>query len=481
MKKTLFSKLLKTYVLITLLSITVAILFFYLFFKSYYFNEKEHQLITQGEKMAGLLSPHLKNSQLKESIQIIDHYNLVNTSRMWIVNKDGKLISELEDQSITNHLQPKTDQLERALNGEIITSHGFVKYIDDPVLSVAVPILAGREVIGVIFVCNPLSDITASVIEALKIVIFAGITSLIIVAFVSYFISQSITRPINEITKASLEMMKGNFTHQPKVHSADEIGKLALTFNNMRQTLDKTLQDLENEKNKMVAMERMQREFVANASHELRTPLTSVRGYLEGMLDGVINSKEQDHKYLRIILKETIRLHRLVNSLLDLSRIESGQIKVNKREIPLPEVINLSVEKLMPLAQDQFINLETDLPSQLPNVIGDEDLIEQVLINYITNAIRFTPEDGTITVKAVPHENEVHVHVSDTGVGIYPEELKHIWKRFYKVDKDRPLSKEGAGLGLSLVQEIMNRLEGKAWAKSTVNEGSTFSFSLKSA
>lgn len=481
MKKTLFSKLLKTYVLITLLSITIAILFFYLFFKSYYFNEKEHQLITQGEQMAQLLSPYMKNSQLKESNQIIDHYNLVNTSRMWIVNKDGKLISELEDQSITNHLQPKIEQLERAFNGEIITSHGFVKYIDDPLLSVAIPIFAGSEVIGVIFVCNPLSDITASVIEALKIVTFAGIISLIIVAFVSYFISQSITSPINEITEASLEMMKGNFTHEPKVHSADEIGKLAFTFNNMRQALDKTLQDLENEKNNMAAMERTQREFVANASHELRTPLTSVRGYLEAMLDGVINNKEQDRKYLRIILKETIRLHRLVNSLLDLSRIESGQIKVNKKEISLSEVINLSIEKLMPLAQDRFINLKAELPAHLPNVMGDEDLIEQVLINYITNSIRFTPEDGTITVKAVLHEKEVHVHVSDTGVGINPEELHNIWKRFYKVDKDRPLSKEGAGLGLSLVQEIMIRLDGKAWAESIVNEGSTFSFSLKIA
>ncbi|WP_458411485.1 ATP-binding protein [Schinkia sp. CFF1] len=479
MKKTLFSKLLKTYVLITVLSIMIAILFFYLFFKSYYFNEKEQQLITQGEKMSQILSPYLQESNFTQVIQIVNEYNQVNSSKIWIVDKNGELVSELKNQSIKEHLQPKSDQLKKALKGEIITSHGFTKYIDDPVLSVAVPILANNQVVGVTFVCNPLSDITLSVIEALKIVIFAGAISLIIVAFVSYFISQSITKPINEITECSLEMIKGNFTQQPKVHSSDEIGKLADTFNNMRQALNKSLQDLENEKNKIAEMERMQREFVANASHELRTPLTSIRGFLEAMLDGIITSKEQENKYLRISLKETIRLHRLVNSLLDLSRIESGQMKCNKREIVLSDIINRTVLKLIPLAEDRFIDLKTDIPTTVPTVLGDEDLVEQVLINYITNAIRFTPEDGSITVKVVTDHDNVQVHVIDTGVGIAPEELQNVWKRFYKVDKDRSLSKEGAGLGLALVHEIIERLDGRAWVESTVNQGSSFCFSLK--
>ncbi|HHY74953.1 MAG TPA: cell wall metabolism sensor histidine kinase WalK [Bacillus bacterium] len=481
MKKTVFSKLLKTYLLITLLSILIAILFFYLFFKSYYFNEKEQQLITQGEKMAQILNPYLESSNFIQINRIINEYNHINTSRMWIVDQNGELLSELKNQSIKDHLQPKSDQLEKALQGEVITSHGFIKYIDDPVLSVAVPIFADKQVVGVIFVCNPLSDITVSVIEAMKIVMIAGLLSLIIVAFVSYFISQSITKPINEITKCSLEMIKGNFTQQPKVHSSDEIGKLADTFNTMKQALEKSLHDLESEKNKIAEMERMQREFVANASHELRTPLTSIRGYLEAMLDGVITSKEQEHKYIRISLKETIRLHRLVNSLLDLSRLESGQMKVHKKEIELSEVINRTVAKLIPLAEDRFIVLKTDISTNLPTVLGDEDLIEQVLINYITNAIRFTDEDGQITIKAIAFEDHVHVHVIDTGIGIAPEELPNVWKRFYKIDKDRPLTKEGAGLGLALVHEIMNRLDGRAWVESTLNKGSSFSFSLQIA
>jgi signal transduction histidine kinase len=478
-KKTLFSKLFKTYVIVTLLSIVIVSFFFYLFFKSYYFNAKEQQMITQGEKMAHLLSPYIKDHDFNRSNEIINEYNEVNISQMWIVNKDRKFISHIEGQNNPDHLHPKTNQLESALKGEVATNYGMVKFLNTPVVTVAVPIYVNGKVVAAIFVCNPLSDIKESIIQTWQIVIFAGIISILIVAFVSYFISQTITKPIKEITKSSLEMIKGNFTKQAKVSSSDEIGILAGTFNTMMLTLDKTLRDLENEKNKMAEMERLQREFVANASHELRTPLTSVRGYLEALLDGVVSSEELENKYLRITHKETLRLQRLVNGLLDLSKIESGQIKIHKKELNLSEIINRTVMNLEPLADDRLLSLKVDLPEHLPAVLGDEDLIQQVLINYITNAIRFTSEGGNITAKADVHEDEVHVHIIDTGIGINPDELSKVWKRFYKINQVNPSSKEGVGLGLSLVKEIMVRLDGRAWAESVVNQGSIFSFSLK--
>lgn len=483
MKKSLSSKLIKTYVLVTLLSIVVASLLFYIFFRSYYFKAKEDQLLSQGTEIAEIVSPYIKNKEFDRSNEIVNIYNKVNISRMWIVNEDRKFISGLEELTNTEHLWPKTDQLERALKGEVVTNYGKVSHVGEslqgPVLSVALPIYVDGKVAGVIFVCNPLSDITNSITQALRIMIFAGIIAIFIVMFVSYFISRSITKPIKEITEISLEITKGNFTHQAKVYSSDEIGRLAETFNYMTITLDKTLRDLENEKNKMAEMERMQREFVANASHELRTPLTSVRGYVEALLDGVVSSREQENKYLRIILKETLRLHRLVNSLLDLSRIESGQTKINKKEINLSEIIQRTAMNFESLAEDRQIDLQVDIPKDLPSVLGDDDLIQQVLINYITNAIRFTPEGGKIVVKAVNEKEEVHVHVIDTGIGIESEEVSKVWKRFYKSNNSRTLSKEGAGLGLSLVKEIMERLEGRAWVESTLGKGSTFSFALR--
>lgn len=479
MKKNLFSKLLGTYVLVTLLSIVIASLFFYIFFSQYYLVIKEKQILTQGKEMSSVLSSYIKNKDLGKVNELVDNFNKFNISHMWIVDKNSAIISGSQEITHADDLCPNSDQLKRALKGEVVYNKGIIKYVNEPVLSVALPIHVGEKVEGAIFVCNPMSDITNSIMEALKIVIFAGVIAIFISVFVSYFISKSIVKPIKEITLISLEMSKGNFSKKAKVYSSDEIGKLAETFNYMMVTLDKTMRDLEDERNKMMKLEKVQRQFVANASHELRTPLTSVRGYVEAILDGVSNDKDQERKHLRIILKETLRLHRLVNSLLDLSRIESGQIKIDKKDLNISEIIHRSVLKLKPIIEDQGIQVIVDAPVNLPEVLSDEDLIDQVMINYITNAVRFTSDGGSITVRAERNENEVYVHVIDTGTGIPSVELTKIWGRFYKIDETRQLSKEGAGLGLSLVKEIMGILGGSAWVESEVGKGSIFSFSLK--
>lgn len=478
MKNSLFSKLLGTYVLVTLLSIGVISLLFYAFFSNYYFDVKEKQLLSQGEEMAKVLSPYMEDNDLSLSNEIVNVFNKANISRIWVVNNYGDIVSGFEGLKKTDDRCPEDVQLQKALKGEIVTNRGNISHVEEPVLSVALPVYVDNKIKGAVFVCNPLSDITASIFQTLKIVIWAGIIAISIVVFVSFYISRSITKPIKEITEISLEMTKGNFNQKVKVFSSDEIGKLAETFNFMMVTLDRSLRDLEDEKNKMAEMERIQREFVANASHELRTPLTSIRGYLEAILDGVIRGKDQERKHLRIILKETLRLHRLVNSLLDLSRMESGQVKTNIKDLNISEIIERTVTKLEPLIEDHQLDLEVDISKNLPIVPGDEDLIEQVLINYITNAIRFTPAGGKITVKAEKCDNEARVHVIDTGIGIPPQELPKVWKRFYKINESRPLSKEGAGLGLALVKEIMGLLGGEAWAESEPGQSTVFSFSL---
>lgn len=480
MKKSLFRKLLGTYSLVALISIVIISLFFYLFFSQYYFGVKEKQLLIQGREMSKILSNYIKNEDLVKVNELVDNFNKVNASHMWIVDKNNSIISGSGEITHTeDELCPNSNQIKRALKGEVVYNKGIIKYVSEPVLSVALPIYVEDKVEGAVFVCNQLSDIINSIMEAFKIVIFAGVIAIFISIFVSYFISMSIVKPIKEITAISLEMSKGNFSQKAKVYSSDEIGKLAEGFNYMMVTLDKTMRDLEDERNKMMKLEKLQRQFVANASHELRTPLTSVRGYIEAILDGVINDKERERNILRIILKETLRLHRLVNGLLDLSRIESGQIKVNIKELDIAKIISGTLTKLRLIIEDREIEAIADLPLNIPKVLGDEDLIEQVIINYLTNAVRFTPEEGRIVVKVQEDEGEVHVHVIDTGIGIPSGELSKVWERFYKVNETRQLSKEGAGLGLALVKDIIELLSGRAWAESEEGKGSTFSFGLK--
>lgn len=477
-KKNLFSKLLGTYTLVTLISIIIVSLFFYIFFSQYYFAVKEKQLLIQGKEMGDILSDYIMNEDFEKVNELVDNFNKVNISHMWIVDKNNNIISGNKELNHDDKICPNSSQVERALKGEEVYNKGIIKYVNEPVLSVALPIYAENKIEGAIFVCNPLSDIINSIMQTFKIVIFAGVIAIFISVFVSYFISMSIVKPIKKITDISLEISKGNFSNKVPVYSSDEIGKLAETFNYMMVTLDKTMRDLEDEKNKMSKLEKSQRQFVANASHEIRTPLTSVRGYVEAILDGVIKDKEEERRHLSIILKETLRMHRLVNSLLDLSRIESGQIKVNKRKLNISEIINRTAMKLKPIIEDQEIKLLLDISENLPMVWGDDDLIEQVIINYITNAVRFTPAGGSIIIMAEQHNNEVCVHTIDTGVGISVEELNKVWRRFYKIDKTRQLSKEGAGLGLSLVREIIQLLGGRTWAESELGKGSDFSFSL---
>jgi len=254
MKKSLFNKLLGTYVIVTLLSIVIASLFFYIFFSQYYFGVKEKQILTQGKEMSNVLSSHIKNKDLGKVNELVDNFNKFNISHMWIVDKNSAIISGSQELTHADDLCPNSDQLKRALKGEVVYNKGIIKYVNEPVLSVSLPIYVNDNVEGAIFVCNPLSDITNSIMEALKIVILAGIIAIFISIFVSYFISMSIVKPIKEITEVSLKMSKGDFSQKVKVNSFDEIGDLAETFNYMMITLDNTMRDLEDERSKMVKL-----------------------------------------------------------------------------------------------------------------------------------------------------------------------------------------------------------------------------------
>lgn len=224
-------------------------------------------------------------------------------------------------------------------------------------------------------------------------------------------------------------------------------------------------------------LEHLRKEFVGNVSHELRTPLTYLQGYTEALLDGMVENPEEKRKYLNIILDETLRLRRLVNELLDLSQIESGHLNLKKDNISLKNLIERVVKKLTPLSQKKRIKMTEEL-EELPLIMADEDRIEQVMINLIDNAMRYTDENGEIKIRARKKEDEVVVSVKDQGPGIPEDELPFIWERFYKVDKARTRKVGGTGLGLAIVKNIIEIHGGKVWAKNCAEGGTAFYFSL---
>jgi len=225
-------------------------------------------------------------------------------------------------------------------------------------------------------------------------------------------------------------------------------------------------------------LEDMRTEFVANVSHELRTPLTSIRGFLETLLEGKIEDQATIRRFLEIINRETARLTRLIDDLLNLSKIEERQVVHRWQTVHLLETVNRAVVMFQAQAKEQNLEMVTELPAELPVIKGDPDMLAQVLINLLDNAIKFTPAGGRITVKASADEENVRIDVEDTGIGIPPENLPRIFERFYRVEKSRSRELGGIGVGLAIVKHIIRAHGGKTGVESIVGKGSKFTFTL---
>lgn len=224
-------------------------------------------------------------------------------------------------------------------------------------------------------------------------------------------------------------------------------------------------------------LEKTRRDYVANVSHELRTPLTAVRGLLEPLSDGMITDEETRQRYYRIMLREVIRLSRLITDMLELSRLQSGTEHMELQAVNLTELLQDTRQNYANEAAQRGINLKLDL-EEIPFAMTDEDRVEQLLVILIDNAMRYTPEGGSITISASQAKGErILVTVSDTGSGIAPEDLPHIFERFFKTDRSR--KEGGTGLGLSIAKQIIDKLGENIYVESKPGEGTSFHFTLK--
>lgn len=225
-------------------------------------------------------------------------------------------------------------------------------------------------------------------------------------------------------------------------------------------------------------LDRLRKDFIANVSHELRTPLSMMQGYAEALLDEFGDDPEQRRELSAIIHDETLRMRRLVNSLLDLAQLESGQFQMNFTDTDLTALVRWVTRKFYTLAADRTIRLQVDSPKEPVVVPGDADRLEQVFTNLIDNAIRHTQDGGTVTVDVSRSERYANVRVADTGSGIPEEDLPYIWERFYKADKARTRTDGGIGLGLPITRHIVLEHQGDVIVESELNRGTVFTVAL---
>ena len=444
------------------------------------------------------------------------------------------------------------------------------------------PIKSGKKVIGAIYVVAKIENVFEQMKTINRIFATGTAIALSITAVLGILLAQTITRPIADMKKQALAMTKGNFSRKVKVYDFDEIGTLAITFNNLTKKLQEaqamtegerrklssvlsymtdgviatdrkgrvilindpaaemldvsretvlsqpiisllglsdqyTFEDLIEEKDSLILdystknkpyilranlsviqketgfvnglitvlhditeqekinMER--REFVANVSHELRTPLTTMRSYLEALADGAWRDEEIAPNFLEVTRTETERMIRLVNDLLQLSKMDSTDYQLTKEWVDLVDFFNQIIDRFE-MTKDQNLTFKRELPGHSILLEVDEDKITQVLYNIISNAIKYSPEGGQLTFAIKEEEEKVIVSVADQGMGIPKENIGKIFERFYRVDKARSRKLGGTGLGLAIAKEMVQAHGGSIWATSEEGKGTEISFSL---
>lgn len=304
------------------------------------------------------------------------------------------------------------------------------------------------------------NDFRSGVNEALGV---AALAAVIVAVGVSLALSRRIIAPLREMTSASQRIAEGKFDERVAVKSADELGQLADSFNQMAEQLEQ--------------VEAMRRQLIGDVSHELRTPLTAIKGSMEGLMDGMLPADAETYQQIHT---EADRLSRLVDDLQELSRVEAHAYLLDIRDVDLSALVATTIKRLTPNANAKRISLTSNLPRELPHLLADEDRLGQVMTNLIANGIQYTPEGGSVIVSAEQKNGEVQVTVSDTGIGIPPEHLADIFTRFYRVDKSRSRAAGGgSGIGLTIAHLLVEAQGGKIWAESLGDgKGSRFIFTL---
>jgi len=444
------------------------------------------------------------------------------------------------------------------------------------------PIMHNNEAIGAVYLVARVENIFTQMKDINKILATGTAIALLFTAILGVLLAQTITRPISDMRKQALAMTRGNFSRKVKVYGYDEIGQLAITFNNLTKKLQEaqattegekrklssvisymtdgvistdrkgriilinepaaqmlgvsretvlsqpivsvlgldenyTFEDLLQEKDSIVLdystkskpfilranfsiiqkesgfvngliavlyditeqekIDLERREFVANVSHELRTPLTTMRSYLDALAEGAWKDEEIAPNFLDITQTETERMIRLVNDLLQLSKMDSVDYRLSREWVNFPVFFNRIIDRFE-MTKNQNVTFVREIPEDAMFVEVDEDKITQVLYNIISNAMKYSPEGGTITFRTKEMEDKITISISDEGVGIPKDNLDKIFDRFYRVDKARTRKLGGTGLGLAIAKEMVNAHGGRIWADSVEGKGTTIYFTL---
>lgn len=411
-----------------------------------------------GMYMQGSLGSYLRNV---DDIAMAD---------VWIVDENLNLltIGPMAQMHYTYSDMPEDADVvvKDVFDGSTTFSEGFSDMLKTPTLTVGTPIVSGNQIIGALLIHSPVEGMNDAIFEGFKMLVISIAIALVLSIVISVFLAMYFTKPLKKMKSTALVLAEGDYTAKTGIVQDDEIGELAATIDVLSERLDKASHESER-------LQKQRQDFITNISHELRTPVTVIRGSLEAICDGVVKEPAQVKEYNKQMLNESKGLERLVNDLLELSRLQNSDFKIEMHEINLCDVIRDAVRSASNMARKKNIIIDYSEDRDIFMIKGDYGRLRQMFMIVIDNAIKFSKENSIIYLKL---KNNT-VEVRDTGIGISREEMPYIFNRYYRIKTEE--NKTGTGLGLTIAQQIANRHNVEMSAESEPGTGTSFKFEFK--
>ena len=451
----------------SIVMLTLALLGASFFALSYAYaaDERSDEMAQKASVVARLVASYASSGDVRDMREMAGVAASMTDVDFLVCSTEGSVLLTTDENLVDHVLTVPSDVMETALSGERYSARTTLGGIyESKRFVVGVPIESDIWTVGAVFAVTETGRLTTMWRAFFAMFLMTSVIVLLLSFVASAWVSMRQSRPIREMAAATRAFAEGNFDTRMHDYGAGEIGELASAFNAMADSLQET--------------ERQRREFIANVSHELKTPMTTIAGYTDGILDGTIPPEEHG-KYLSIVADETKRLSKLINDLLALSRLERDDATLQCTDFDMNEMLRRAVIRRMNDLDRKRMEVEPDFRLDPCMVHADSDRMEQVVVNLLDNAIKFTPEGGKIRLTTEDSGDLVTVTVWDNGPGILPEDRGKVFDRFFTADRAHTAGK-GTGLGLSICKRIME-FHGQSLRLLDTAEGTAFAFTLEKA
>lgn len=475
MKSKIVLKLTLYFVIAQVLFSFVICFIFILLFRKHIMEIHQLELETKAVSIAGILSetnfldslPNIDNFSDKEKHSDLFFLCLdqIVMADVWIINHDFKLLTH-HDVCLRDIPENSKRSLQKVFLGETTCCDDFSCVIGTPSLTIGTPIWdKDGEISAALLLHSPISGIDTAASHGFTILISSIAIALVFSIVFSALISYGLAKPLKRMKDTALLLAEGNYTVKTGVHRKDEIGQLANVMDHLAIQLNKVDQE-------RTKLEQMRHDFITNVSHELRTPVTVLRGSIEALMDKVISSPDMVIQYYKQMLAEILHMERLINDLLDLSRLQNVEFQLDMHVFYLSDVVADVGRSMRQAAGDKYVSIT--VADHVKDFIyyGDYRRIRQMLMIIMDNALKFSSSEQTVFLSIHMREKKAEITITDHGCGIFPEELPYIFDRFYKSNNDK--NRNGTGLGLPIARQIASRHNIEIKVSSCYNEGTTF-------